>query len=222
MIKSTKIERAAVEARLRSALVNTKDSSLETTLNALTDMDDIEVVFLNLHNLYENLLVGEYNEYTFAGQYKGVGSKHDIDEQRRKFINAFNQLAELFSNHPEVRRKQAFTDAEIHRLSNGAAVVRRGKGIIILNQLPSFCKTCKQPLTTTDSNPNMCNACVLAPYLSTCDTCKNSFMSGASSTLQTCGHCNSLKVPTSPTTPVKKKFSLRATFGKIVDSIIES
>lgn len=126
MIKSTKLERMAIEARLRDALAIKGNSDIEATLNTIVDYNNVEKIFLKLHQQYENLFICEYhNANTFAGQYKGVGAKHNLELERANFIKSFDELAELFSNVAEVQRQKRDTDVIIDRASGGDAYIIR-------------------------------------------------------------------------------------------------
>lgn len=127
MIKSTKLERMAIEARLRDALAIKGNSDIEATLNTIVDYNNVEKIFLKLHQQYENLFICEYhNANTFDGQYRGPGAKYDLERERAEFIKSFNELAELFSNVGEVQRQKRATDKIIDSDSKGAAAIVRG------------------------------------------------------------------------------------------------
>lgn len=122
MIKSTKLERAAIEARLRDALAIKGNSDIESTLNVILDYNNIEELFLKIHKKYENLFISEYK---FADKYNGFGGKY-LENEQQEFIKSFNELAELFSNVVEVARQKRETDRIIDEESNGAASIVRG------------------------------------------------------------------------------------------------
>lgn len=127
MIKSTKLERAAIEARLRDALAIKGNSDIESTLNTIIDYNNVEEIFLRLHAQYEYLFICEYhNANTFDGQYRGLGSKYDLELHRAEFVKSFNELAELFSNVGEVQRQKRATDKKIDSYSKGTATIVRG------------------------------------------------------------------------------------------------
>lgn len=127
MIKSTKLERMAIEARLRDALAIKGNSDIEATLNTIIDYNNVEKIFLKLHQQYENLFICEYhNANTFDGQRRGHGSKYDLERDRVEFIRSFNELVEIFSNVVEVQRQKRETDAIIDDESHGTATIVRG------------------------------------------------------------------------------------------------
>lgn len=54
--------------------------AIKGILSNVIDYNNVEKIFLKLHAQYENLFVVEYHERnTFAGQYKGVGAKHNLE-----------------------------------------------------------------------------------------------------------------------------------------------
>lgn len=125
MIKSTKLERMAIEARLRDALAIKGNSDIESTLNAILDLNNIEEVFLKLHKKYEELFIMEcHNIYSYSGH----GASYDLELERIEFIKSFNELAELFSNVAEVQQQRRNTDDVVDKESDGnACIVRSGK-----------------------------------------------------------------------------------------------
>lgn len=129
MIKTTKIQRMAIEARLRDALRTIPNSDIKATLDALTDFDNIEAVFLKLHQLYEDCLVEQYYDaegHTVSSRVP----KNKPKDHEKEFFKAFSELIELFSNHHDVQRSKKKTDDYIEYVSKGNAVVIRGKGVV--------------------------------------------------------------------------------------------
>lgn len=190
MIKSTKLERAAIEARLRDALAIKGNSDIESTLNTIIDYNNVEEIFLRLHAQYEYLFIVEYhNRNTFAGQYKGSGAKYDLEHHRVEFIKSFNELAELFSNVVEVQRQKRKTDQIIDTESKGAAsIVRGGKnhGVHISASAATAigkpvklksvnCLDCGKKLAFSTPGNSICNSCFLKTLVYVCQDCKQTF-----------------------------------------------
>lgn len=187
MIKSTKLERMAIEARLRDALAIKGNSDIEATLNTIIDYNNVEKLFLKLHKKYENLFITEYhNACTFAGQYRGHGSKHDIDNERIEFIKSFNELAELFSNVVEVQRQKRETDKIIDNDSKGTAIVVRGGKNHGVHLKQSSLQA------TAPGNPMKWNPSAKSPghvgVVRSCTNCNTPFTSGSVNEL-ICSKC---------------------------------
>jgi hypothetical protein len=150
MMKSTKVERMAIAARLREALKHTKNSDIEATLNAIIDLDNIEAEFLRLHKICENIYFNECLDIRYRQQGKNI----DVDKKRQDFVYAFNTLSEVFRNHPDVQRDRKETDDNVYSFSQGNAAVVRGKGVVTNSQQQSS-GTLKKNLGVVKTYPPM-------------------------------------------------------------------
>ena len=121
MIQSTKPERKAIEARLKEALLDFNDSSLEATLNALQHFDAVEEMFLKLHARYEKLFITEGHSLMINS---GV-TKEEYHNEMRHFLYEFNKMADLFSTHYLVQRRKSTTDSVLRNLSSDLILDRK-------------------------------------------------------------------------------------------------
>lgn len=164
MMKSNRMERKAIAARLREALKHTKNSDIEATLNAILDLDNIEAEFLKLHQKCESIYFHECLEIAYRQQGKNI----DIDKKRQDFVYAFNDLSEIFRNHPDVQRDRKETDDNVDSFSKGTSAVVRGRGVASSSSSSSspFCGTttiskyhCGKCGHLLLSGTNLCNNC---------------------------------------------------------------
>lgn len=148
MIKSTKVERMAIIARLEEAFKTNRDPAIESVINFISDLNHFEDKFVQLHEKFEETIVE-----CFRAQRSGHHPTYilsNIAHLHGNFLKEFEQTAECFSNHYDIQRNRRKTDSVIDSESRGRKRLDR-KTITIVDKHSPFSIYVNNPIPGNNS-----------------------------------------------------------------------